>query len=198
MGVIAMDINEMQTTTENQEGLDIGYKIMVAVVLLVVLVGGYFVFRPQPTPASIKSTDEGGTISPAATAPVFAAGYIYTVGDLQWVFEPQAIDEAGAPTTRVRLRLHDFRRDQQPIEVGLYRLGTYRGVCAAQSDADRARITGALAALRCSHEGNDRELAVFQEEDRLIVKARATHGAGTEAFAPILTIDIAEIVETSN
>lgn len=174
--------------------MDIGQKVMIVVVLLVVLVGGYFVFQPS-APAQEKAPESELAALPVVQ-PVVTGNVQYSLGGVHWVFEPQTVDESGAPTTRVRLQLDNFKRNNSPIEVGLYRLGTYRGACADHAAPELA----ALAVAQCDWSGVARQLAVFQEGSDLVVKVRsvAADGARTDALTPILTIDLTSIVQPAS
>lgn len=136
----------------------------------------------------------------ATPAPVLDGDTRYTLGTLAWVFEPQAEDEAGVTTTRIRLKLVDFKRNDVPIDVAQYRLGVYRGSCDvvdeevyAASVPDRNSLTFA----QCWFAGSGKQLGVFQEGPLLVVKARMI-AEEDERFAelePILTIDMRTIIQ---
>lgn len=179
--------------------MDAGQKVMIGIVLLVVLVGGYFVFRPAGDDVQTQDM-RSATPYAAAVTPVNDGGNVYTIDGLGWVFEPQTIDESGAPTTRVRLRLEGFKRSGVPIDVALYRLGTYRGECQVFDAAKGEPVPPAEHALsfaQCWWQDGGRQLGVYQEGDNLVVKVRSVSAVSSdlEGMVPILTIDIAKVVQ---
>lgn len=170
--------------------MDIGQTVMIGIVLLVVFVGGYFVFKPSSADPQRQATQS--VIVTATPQAVNVDGALYTLRGVSWVFEAQAADENGAPATRVRLRLNGFERNNSPIDVALYRLGTYRGACA-----DAAVIDPAMLALAECRSGDVvRQLAAFQDDRLITVQARTVseYGLPREEFVPILSIDLAEII----
>ncbi len=197
-----MDTQEVLKAQTDAGAMDIGQKVMIGVVALVVLVGGYFVFKPSASslPATQTKTPEvGGLTAPSA---VIAGAYTYQLGGLGWVFEPQSTDETGAPTTRVRMELKGFMRNSIPIEVALYRLGTYHGDCKAYEDMPEGYelpTPGALAFAQCWFAGGGRQLAVFQEGNNLVVKVRTVDEEESEPqpLSAILTIDLTKVVQSA-
>lgn len=174
--------------------MDIGQKVMIGVVLLVVFVGGYLVFKPSQDVTTEE--DSPSVITPAAPQPIAAANAVYTLGGVHWIFEPQAPDENGAPTTRVRLQLDEFRRNGSLIDVAYYRLGTYRGSCQ-----DAPVATSAMLALaQCQWGEVVRQIAAFQEDSSVVVHVRTlgADGVPREEFVPILSIDLTRIVEPAS
>ena len=181
------------------DSMDFGQKAMVGLIIAVILVGGYLVLRPNSDSEDEIISDNLATGS-SVLAPVVDGETTYTLDSLVWVFEPQAVDESGASTTRVRLKLEGFKKNDVPIEVGLYRLGTYRGTCEPLillPEQRSASEVGSFALTQCLSGGNGRQLAVFQEGNNLVVKVRTISDNGSEEseFVSILTIDITEIVE---
>lgn len=187
------------TETVQSEGMDMGQKVMIGVIVAVVVLGGYFVLRPAQNLPKEEKIDEPVT-SAAVIAPVIDGDKTYTLGGVDWVFEPQSTDETGAPTTRVRLKLNDLRRNDVAIDVGLYRLGTYRGDCesyTALSDARALPDAGAIGFAQCWAGDAGRQLAVFQEGNNLVVKVRTVTESAEQLdpLTPILTIDVTKIVQ---
>lgn len=194
-----MDNQEVLKTQAENDGMDAGQKVMIGLVALVVLVGGYFVFKPNAG-VSEKQADSLAT-SLASTSAVIDGAHTYTFDGLMWVFEPQPTDENGAPITRVRLKIEGFTRNGVPIDVALYRLGTYRGDCRSYEDMPEGYalpIPGSLAFTQCWFAGGGRQLAVFQEGGALVVKVRTVseEEAQPEPLTTILTIDLTKIVQS--
>lgn len=186
-------------TTQSEDGLDTGQKVMIGIVALVVVVGGYLVFRPSPQEGAEQITGEASRQASIAT--VIDGEHVYSLGGLEWVFEPQAEDEAGAVATRVRLRLKDFERDGRPIDVALYRLGTYRGTCQSLEQMPKAFVPpekDALAFAQCWFAGAGRQLMVFQSGDVLLIKIRmiAEEDERLEPLSTILSIDLTKIIQS--
>lgn len=124
----------------------------------------------------------------------------YKFGTVTWTFEPQPVGENGVGSTRVRLKIVDFKRNNTVIDVAGYRLGTYKGTCDfvdeevyAVSIPDR----NALSFAQCWFAGSGRQLGVFQEGPMMVVKSRmiAEEDDGFEEMVPILTIDMRKIVQ---
>ena len=191
-----MDTQEALKTQVDGDGMDVGQKVMIGIVAVVIVAGGYFIFRPSlPEPEAVTP------LAPALLVPVTDGDKTYTLEKLAWVFEDQNPDESGAPITRVRLKLEGFKRNEVPIDVGLYRLGTYRGSCTSSVDMPAGYVvsdTGAAAFARCWFAGGGRELAVFQEGNYIVAKVRTVgeEDAQPAPFVPILTVDITKIVQT--
>jgi hypothetical protein len=195
-----MDTQEILATQNNDEGLDTGQKVMIGIVAFVVLVGGYFVFRPEQKEVAKQSIEEE-TSDLASAAMVIDGEYTYSLGGLEWVFEPQVEDETGAPATRVRLKLKDFKRDNVPIDVALYRLGTYRGTCQSFEQMPEGFVLpekDSLAFTQCWFAGAGRQLMVFQKGTMLEVKVRilAEEDVQPAPLSKILSIDLTKIVQS--
>jgi hypothetical protein len=182
---------------EVNDGVGTGQKVITALVVAVLFVGGYIVFRPANNEAVVSEpTDE----NLAAIQPIIAGADTYALDGFEWIFEPQALDESGAVTTRVRLKLSGLKRNNSPIEVATYRLGTYRGDCQS-FDATKgealAPTKDALSFAECVWNGTNRQLVVYQEGEALVVKARSLgeNGVESQPLTTILTIDIPRIIQ---
>jgi hypothetical protein len=192
-----MDTQEILKTQQDGDGMDIGQKVMIGVVALVILIGGYFVFKPAGDEPAVVPGDQ--QLSPAV-APVVDGDKTYTLESLVWVFEPQGADENGAPNTRVRLQLKGFKRNDVPIDVALYRLGTYRGECQSSAPVAGEPVPPtphALAMAQCWWDTGGRQLGVYQEGNALVVKVRSVTSDSAELApaVPILTIDLTKVVQ---
>jgi hypothetical protein len=131
---------------------------------------------------------------------VTSGGKEYSLGGVEFVFEPEQPNEQGEITTRVRLKINDFKRDGAPIEVGRYRLGTYRGECEQFDGSVYMTMSsvdpGALAFAQCVHDGIVRRLAVFQEDNNLVVKTRSlVEEREVAGLVQILSVDVTEIIK---
>jgi len=183
------------------EQMDIGQKLMIGLVAAVVIIGGYLLLTPsKPVDEVLDGKDQEPVPVVSAMMPVVDGDKTYTLGGLEWVFEPQDAGEGGVPSTRVRLKLANLKRNQTPIDVALYRLGTYRGECESFDVFDNARAVpdeGALAFAQCWWDNAGRQLVVFQEGDDLIVKVRSITEDDEQLseLSPILTISIPKIVQ---
>jgi hypothetical protein len=184
---------------EVNDGVGTGQKIITALVVIVLLVGGYIVFRPTTPDDALPVVGGEGL---AAIQPITIDGSTYSLEGFEWIFEPQSLDESGASTTRVRLKLTGLKRNDSPIDVATYRLGTYRGECQS-FDATKgealAPTADALSFAECIWNGTNRQLVVYQEGETLVIKARSLSESGVESqpLTTILTIDIARIIQPS-
>jgi hypothetical protein len=188
------------SNNEMDDRMDTGQKAMIGLVAAVVVIGGYVLLTPNSPTDGESVKEQQPTPVAAAMKPVSANGKTYTLGSVEWVFEKQDVGEDGAPSTRVRLKLVDFKRDTTPIDVALYRLGTYRGECESFDVFGNARAVpdaGALAFAQCWWDASGRQLAVFQEDQKLVVKVRSVSEDDEQLaeLTPILTIDIPTIVQ---
>lgn len=190
-----MDTQEVLKTQAEIDGMDVGQKVMIGIVAIVIVAGGYFIFKP-----SAKTTEIASGVTLPVLAAVVDGDKTYTLEKLTWVFEDQAPDESGAPTTRVRLKFNGLKRNEVPIEVGLYRLGTYHGSCTSSEDMPDGYVAldaTAVAFAQCRFAGGGRQLAVFQEGNYIVVKVRtvAEEDVRPAPLVPILTVDITKIVQ---
>ncbi len=185
-------------TSQIERYEDKSQRIIIGVIVAVVLVGGYFAFKtPSPEEKVVAPVND----SSAVIAPVIDGDLTYSLDGLRWIFEPQDQESEVSASTRVRLQLEGFKRNGSPIAVGLYRLGTYRGACksfAVHENEQALPDAGALAFAECTHEGVTRQLAAFQENTTLVVKARVVRDEDEqlEPLVPILTIDLTKIVQS--
>jgi hypothetical protein len=178
-------------------------KVAIGIIVFVALAWVLSALRAKSPSETPVVDEETATSTPpvtyAAFIPVTDGAKVYTLEGVEFVFEPQVIDEQGMPSTRIRLQLNGFKRNGVPIEVARYRLGTYRGECAqidpetyANSSAER----DALGFAACNYEGVGRQLAVFQEGKELVVKVRSvTEDASAEPMFAITRIDVTAIVQ---
>lgn len=172
------------------------------VLLILVIMGvGWFVSALREKEPPI---DDGANAALPPTYPkfqnVFEGGREYALGGVDFVFEPESLNESGVPTTRVRLALRNLTRSGVTIDVGRYRLGTYRGVCEQFDGATYMIMSsvdpGALAFAQCVHDGLVRRLAVFQEGNNLVVKTRSlVEEREVAGLVPILSIDVTKIAQ---
>ncbi len=181
--------------------MDVGQKVMIGLIGAVVIVGGYLLLTPS-SPKDTQQSDEDQQAVPitAVMTPIVDADKTYALAGLSWVFEKQEAGEDGAPSTRVRLKLDGLKRNETPIDVALYRLGTYRGECESFDVFGNARAVpdlNALAFAQCWWENAGRQLAVFQEGNQLVVKVRSVSEDDEQLgeLTPILTIDVPSIVQ---
>lgn len=172
------------------------------IVIMLVIVGVSWLFSSlrQREVVEDVDADKNAAGSYASFESAVDGVSIYTLSGVSFIFEPQQANEAGVISTRVRLELNDLKRGATPIEVGRYRLGTYRGSCRAFSieeyDALNIGESRPLAFSECAHAGVARQLGVFQEGSNLVVKARSNVGEGVfDQLVPILSIDVTQIVE---
>ncbi len=176
-------------------------KFVVGVVVFVAIAWVLSALRTKaPENSLVTETDNASSTEAvySSFAPVTAAGTTYSLGGVSFLFEPQSAEDAGVPSTRVRLKLNDVKRNGSAFDVASYRLGTYRGECSAVSaDAylSSSAEKGALAFAACNYQGSGRQLAVFQEGQKIVVKARTIteDGVQIEAMTPILYIDLNNI-----
>lgn len=127
-------------------------------------------------------------------------GKEYALENVEFVFETEQAGIEEVQTTRARLKLVGFSRDGSPIDVGKYRLGTYKGECEQFDGATYMTMSsvdpGALAFAQCVQDGVVRRLAVFQDGKNLVVKTRSmVEEREVSGLTPILVIDITKIVK---
>lgn len=199
-----MNSNMVPTAEAADDRMDIGQKVMIGVTAAVIIVGGYFLLTPsQPAEGDQPLIEPPQLPVVSVMNPVLDGDKKYTLGGLEWVFEEQSVGEDGTASTRVRLRLVDFKRNDVPVEVALYRLGTYRGECESFDVFDNARAVpdeGALAFAQCWLDGTGRQLVVFQEDKNLVVKVRSVSEDDEQlaALTPILTIAVPAIIQPTH
>lgn len=193
-----MDTNEVFKTQSEGDTMDVGQKVMIAVVAVVIIAGGYLIFKPSSEVQIAETTTEAPIVGLAS---IVDGDKTYTLDRLSWVFEEQSPDETGAPTTRVRLKFEGLKRNGVPIDVGLYRLGTYHGDCKSFEDMPSGYVLPeptAVAFAQCWFAGGGRQLVVFQEGNTVVVKVRTVGEEDTEPapLVPILSVDITKIVQS--
>lgn len=193
-----MDTEEILKTSADN-GIDMGQRVMIGLIVAVVAVGGYFVFRGDED-VRLAGTTEAPTGTAAVIQSITDGDTEYQIGALAWIFEPQGVDEAGLPLTRVRLKLEDFKKNGNAISVGAYRLGSYRGECkefVPILDEQKPKEAGVLAFAQCQIQESGRQLAVFQDGPILLVKSRSFGGSidTNTPLTTILTIDVTKIVQ---
>jgi len=196
---IPVKTEQMKMEAVATEGMAGGQKVMLGVIVAVVLIGGYFWMRSGTASDTALPAPEIGS-SPAVIAPIVDGDMTYTLGKVTWMFEPQGVDSTGAAMTRVRLQLTDLKRNEVPIDVAPYRLGTYRGDCQSYEATDSKKSLpdpDAIAFAECWSGDTGRQLAVFEEGNSIVVKVRPVTEEDTQLadLTQILTIDVPAIVQ---
>lgn len=187
--------------SESGRGMSFTQQAMIGAVVVIVAVGVFFLLKPNASVAPENENTEGQALAVvSAFAPVTSGTDTYTLEKVNWVFEEQSADESGAPTNRARLQLVNLKRADTPIEVGLYRLGTYRGTCAATTlpAGDDLSLGGnLLGSAQCTWADASRQLVAVQDGANVVIKLRSVTPTDTvpAAFVPILTIDVSKIVQ---
>lgn len=118
--------------------------VVIAAVIILVMIGGFLWYRGRSeTPAPAAGSNTNATSTPSGA---------------RWSFTEAGEDaQTGAPLTNVTLEIGGKRYD----------VGTYVGSCAEKRDD---LLEGEVRAAVCWFAGGGKEIGVFNEDGRVVIK----------------------------
>ena len=147
--------------------------IIITVLVLIVLVAGYFWLSggktgdsPSPSPSVSVSVSPSANVSPSQSSTVSPTASpkpgAYKASDLSWKFNAKGEDSnTHAPKTEVVL----------VTPKGSYTIGTYTGSCSEVSANTAWKLlTGEVEGVICYFAGGGTEVGVFNEGAKQVVK----------------------------
>lgn len=171
---------------------NVGFGVLVLLAIIAIARNA----KKQPEPVQEQAPVE---IAMKATQPIDVAGAVYDFTGVRFEFDTT---DASVPQghTWVKMWFADFTRNGSAITFGKpYKLGFHAGTCVDAVAIDTTGETGIpFGFAQCTQEGKVRDIAVFQENQSVVVKFRDVQEGVPTAFTTLHTIDVASIVQSPN
>lgn len=172
------------------------------VILLVVVIGGYFLFFDRtstPRADDLNVSENGETIPISRGELIDVDGSTYRFDSVKFIFSDAGVNREGVPLTTVRFQFQNFIRNGRAIEILPYRLGTHEGSCTEVTGilTSLTKDQNALGYARCFWNGAGKEFVVFQDGTEVVTQYRSIVEGKTslQPLRPLLSIDVTSIVE---